>query len=307
MFTEDLTPFFDTADHAEVARIGAEYLSLPGSAGNSASTPDSVAVGFTGDRDIIFGIAPLTLGTNKGVISKFVNTAGGWRIYLLDTGLLRFQWSEAGNFRLADSTQPWPFGIGVLGYAKISFDVDNGAGGCAISYRTSPDGVAPYTPLGLTVTQAGATIVTNSAEAIHLGNGGTSDVEPSLVEGNFHRFELRNGIDGLVVASFDPGRGLPEATSLVARSGELWTINQSGSPAAALEGGGESVNGIFDEPSRDDVLVGSTRPTFMCATAALPADFKTAMFQIRSRFFKMAGAPDVDETGSITTLELEEQ
>jgi hypothetical protein len=71
--------------------------------------------------------------------------------------------------------------------------------------------------------------------------------------------------------------------------------------------GATSVNGIFDEPSRDDVLVGSTRPTFMCATAKLPAGYKTATIVINGRSFKVSGAPDVDETGGITTLELEEQ
>ena len=71
--------------------------------------------------------------------------------------------------------------------------------------------------------------------------------------------------------------------------------------------GATSVNGIFDEPSRDDVAVGSTRPTFMCATATLPVGYKTASIVIRSRTFTVAGAPDVDETGGITTLELQEQ
>jgi hypothetical protein len=71
--------------------------------------------------------------------------------------------------------------------------------------------------------------------------------------------------------------------------------------------GATPVDGIFDEPSRDDVLIGSTRPTFMCATATLPAGFKTATIVIRSRNFKVAGAPDVDETGRVTTLELQEQ
>jgi hypothetical protein len=71
--------------------------------------------------------------------------------------------------------------------------------------------------------------------------------------------------------------------------------------------GATPVNGIFDEPARDDIGVGSTRPTFMCASASLPAGYKTAVIVIRSRTFKVAGAPDVDETGGVTTLELQEQ
>lgn len=77
--------------------------------------------------------------------------------------------------------------------------------------------------------------------------------------------------------------------------------------ATAALVGATTVNGIFDEPGRDDVGIGSTRPTFMCATASLPIGYLTANIVINGRTFKVAGKPDPDETGAVLTLELQEQ
>ena len=70
--------------------------------------------------------------------------------------------------------------------------------------------------------------------------------------------------------------------------------------------GGTAVNGIFDEPARNEVGIGATHPTFMCATADLPAGFGTATIVLRGRNFRLA-SEDVDETGGVTTLQLHEQ
>lgn len=88
---------------------------------------------------------------------------------------------------------------------------------------------------------------------------------------------------------------------------DLTTFFNTAEHAEVATIGATPVNGIFDEPSRDDLVIGSTRPTFMCATASLPAGYKTAAIVIRSRTFKVAGAADVDESGGVTTLELQEQ
>lgn len=71
--------------------------------------------------------------------------------------------------------------------------------------------------------------------------------------------------------------------------------------------GATNVDGIFDELSADDLSVGSTRPRFQCPLAALPAGYRTANIVLRGRTFRVAGAPDFDETGTVVTLELQEQ
>jgi hypothetical protein len=70
--------------------------------------------------------------------------------------------------------------------------------------------------------------------------------------------------------------------------------------------GGTPVKGIFDEPARNEVGIGATHPSFMCATADLPAGFETAVIVLRGRNFKLA-SEDVDETGGVMTLALHEQ
>jgi len=71
--------------------------------------------------------------------------------------------------------------------------------------------------------------------------------------------------------------------------------------------GSTEILGKFDEPSGDEAGIGATRPTFMCETALLPSGFMTASIAYGARTFRVKGSPNRDETGRITTLELEEQ
>jgi hypothetical protein len=82
------------------------------------------------------------------------------------------------------------------------------------------------------VTTAATTAVFNSTAVLEVGSlaVGTSQ----LAVGKIYYASVLNGLSGPVVVAFDPGRSPAAAASLIAYTGETWTINTSGSPAAAL-------------------------------------------------------------------------
>lgn len=84
-------------------------------------------------------------------------------------------------------------------------------------------------------------------------------------------------------------------------------FNTSSGHAETAVVGATNVDGILDEPSADAENMGSTRPRFTCALSALPSGYRTANIVLRGRTFKVSGAPDFDETGTVVTLELYEQ
>lgn len=215
---------------------GAEYLSLPGVAGNYASTPDSAANSVTGDLELIVR-ASLTDWTPAAIatlIAKW-NTTGNQRSYALSVntdGTLNLSWSADGTAVLSkNSTVATGFADGAIAWVRATLDVNNGAAGNDVKFYTSTDGVT-WVQLGTTVTTAATTAVFNSTAVLEVGSmiTGTSQ----LAIGRVYYASLLNGLAGPVAAVFDPGRAAAGASSLIAYTGETWTINTSGSPAAAL-------------------------------------------------------------------------
>lgn len=208
---------------------GAEYLSLPGVAGNNASTPDTAANSVTGDIDVRMKVS-LASWVESG--EKYLSNKGtGDRSWIFGvasgTSQLIFYASADGSNWL-DGT-PQHFSSIATGFAAGSANwirVTRASASGTITYYTSPDGVV-WTQLGTTIAStAGALHDSVNVLGVWQWDG--------LHIGSVYYAELRNGIGGPVVASFDPGRAAAGATSLTAYTGEVWTVNTSGSPAAAL-------------------------------------------------------------------------
>jgi hypothetical protein len=216
------------------------YLSLPGASGNYASTPDSAAVSITGDIDIRAKVAldDWTPSAHQTIASKYQFTSSSplrsWLFRVGTTGLLRWTWSTDGvNTTTADSTVGLPsLGNGDAKWLRVTHQSD-GATGTIVRFYTSDDGET-WTQLGSdknpTATHSIAGSTTNVLLGAH-GSTGQSDV----TAGKIYYAEVRNGIDGTVVAKFDPPNDAADGvTSFTSSTGEVWTINQSGSPAAEI-------------------------------------------------------------------------
>jgi hypothetical protein len=227
----------------------AQYLDLPGTSGNYASTPDSAAVSITGDIDIRVKAAldDWTPVASSTLVNKFDDVNGARYSYMFQVktdGTLVVFWSADGTATL-NSVSTVAVGAldGAVKWVRVTLDVDNGAVGNDTKFYTSDNGVS-WTQLGTTIAKAGTTSIFDSAALLQFG-GWRPDGSAEPTAGKVYYAELRNGIDGTVVAKFDPlnDGGKIGDTSFESSTGEVWTINQSGSPAAELDGPPDATTG----------------------------------------------------------------
>lgn len=218
---------------------GQNYGYCPGVSGNYFSTPDSAALDITGDMDMSMDVvmedwSPLA----QYFISKWQVTSVGSNAYVFGVtpgGLLEFSWSPNGTTTTisAISTAAVPFADGTRGSVRVTLDVDNGSAGNTVTFYTATT-YGTWTQLGAPVVTAGVTSIANATSAVNLCgfNSGASSVFP----GRIFYAQIRNGINGTVVAAFDPSRAVDGATSFVAATGETWTVNSSGGKPAQIVG-----------------------------------------------------------------------
>jgi hypothetical protein len=217
-----------------------KYLSLPGTASNYGSTPDSAAASITGDLTIraLVAMDDWTPGAEATLIAKWTVT-GNQRSYALVIavdGKIKLYWSNDGTAVLsATSTLPITITNGQKLWVIAFLDVDNGAGGKGVSFLTSLDfnpfdgtGTAPQ--LGTTVTTGGTTSIFDGTAPLTVG---AHDVGASgSWAGKMWYADVSHTTPAAV---FNPQSITPGITSFPADpTGETWTINQSGSPAASI-------------------------------------------------------------------------
>jgi hypothetical protein len=141
-------------------------------------------------------------------------------------GLLEMTWGDGAVSPGQTASAAVPFTPGQTGWVRATLDVDNGAGGYEVKFYSSTDGVT-WTQIGVTRTGVGTT-VGDSADALEIGTG---FVGAGHLEGLIHYAEVRNGIDGTVVAVFDPNRVRvtgPNAPTTIPSTSGVWTISGNG-------------------------------------------------------------------------------
>lgn len=224
-----------------LARMSDSYLKLPGVAGNNASTPDSEANSITGDIDIRIKVRlldwmpanePVLMSKNDGASSQ------AWLLQVSSTGGLYFRWNANGADVAGTVNQALNLTPGTLKWLRVTLDVDDGAGGwIARSYMSDDynpdDGSGQWVQVGADVTGSPATSIFDSTAAVTVG--GVSWAAGAFTKGELYYAEIRNGIGGDVVLRFDADDAADAATSFTAQgTGETWTVNQSGAPAARI-------------------------------------------------------------------------
>lgn len=216
--------------------VPAYALDLPGTTGHYASTPDTAALDVTGDIDIRVKVAmdDWTPASSPALVAKWLDSGNNRSFYLrlLSTGVLSLIWDQLGDFsqnRSANSTVAVGATDGTVKWVRATLDVNDGAGNRVIKFYTSDDG-AVWTQLGTTVTVAGTTMI--YAGTAQLVVGGTQNGASQNFAGIVHYAEVRNGIDGTVVASpnFDQPTG---TTTFTDDQGLPWTINGASSAFVA--------------------------------------------------------------------------
>ncbi len=220
------------------------YLSMPGSTGNYASTPDSAAHTITGDIDIRVKAAADDWTNASTIQTLFAKRATqcAWQFRIAQTtGRLELIWSVDGTALLSVASSAAPtVADGSAIWLRATLDADNGAAGRTVTFYTSDDGET-WTQLGTATTTAGITSIFDSNAALEVGSIFTGASQ--VFDGKIYYAEVRNGIGGTVVAKFDAAQILQSSGTM--STGELWTVHTSGATPARIVHLGDQ---LVDDP-----------------------------------------------------------
>ena len=219
----------DASDPKWLDWDGANYVYLPGVAGNYLSAPDEAALDIVGDLDLRVRVAldDWTPAAAQDLITKWrVNAAGNsWYMSVKTDGKLLFSWNEAGGTnRSATSSVATGITDGTAKWVRVTLDVDNGGGTpqYEVKFWLSNDNVT-YAQLGTTVTgTTGVTTVFSGDSALFIGTE-RGDVQNAA--GKVYRAVVKNGIDGTTVLDIDTSLApTGSATTFPARTGQTVTV-----------------------------------------------------------------------------------
>jgi len=142
-----------------------------------------------------------------------------------------FYWFEGASSVAATSSIRVPFSDGQAGWIRATRSNSGGPGGVyQVIFYTSSDGVT-WTQLGTIVNGVSAANPTSTTNPVLIGAFSTASSQQVFV-GSIYYVEIRNGINGTVVAS--PFLGV--AVSVTDSAGNVWTLNSTGSSPAILAG-----------------------------------------------------------------------
>jgi hypothetical protein len=206
--------------HTQASR--AEAVRLPGVAGNYISQPDSAANSVTGDIDVRVKCAAddWTPAAQKCFVSKWNGSTQKSFFFLLQVdGTLRLYRStdgaaESNHTSTANVTSLVSDG-GTL-WVRVTYATASGE----IKFYTSADG-ATWAQLGATVAGTAGAIF-DSTSALEIGTLNAGVTFPWA--GTIYEAQVRNGIDGPAVASFNAAAVQPTGAKTPATV-DLWTIN----------------------------------------------------------------------------------
>ncbi|MCP3817837.1 hypothetical protein NLX86_06705 [Streptomyces sp. A3M-1-3] len=202
------------------------YLALTGQSADIASTPDHATLDIVGDIDLrVEAAVDWYTARVQTLIGKWDSSINQRSFMLLLVGgalELRFSPDGVGSFFAGRSLPALPRRAAV----RATVDVDNGAGGwtARLYWAESLDG--PWTQFGTDAVVATPTSIFASTAPLQIAPSSFTITPNWLpVEGGIHRAEVRNGINGPVVASPDHRALAPGTTSFADSAGRTWTVN----------------------------------------------------------------------------------
>ncbi|MCQ6250919.1 hypothetical protein [Streptomyces malaysiensis] len=202
-------------------------LVLDGSMSGTVDTPDAAPLDIVGDLDLraeaeVDWNAP---GFNQVLIGKW-DGASAQRSYALRIYQERIwlNWSVDGSAPITMSASvPVPT-LPDRAAVRATLDVDNGSGGWTVTIYWARSIAGPWTQIG-SVTGAGVTSIYSSTVPLRVGSPDASTAPPRTpFAGSGYRFEVRNGIDGTVVAAPDFTTLTPGTSTFVDAVGHTWTL-----------------------------------------------------------------------------------
>lgn len=197
-------------------------LLLDGESGNYASTSDDPSLDISGDIDIRVDAAlDLWTGFGAELVSKYDHTTDNASYSLGEGGgggaQAQFQFSLDGDTSTS-ATEPLPVDDG----DRIAVRVTREAATGDVRFYTAPSGVdGPWTPLGGTHSGPSGSLFSGNAP-LEIGARAGQFL---FAEGVIFAAQVRDGIDGTIVANPDFNEQPSGTTSFTDSAGKPWTIH----------------------------------------------------------------------------------
>ncbi|WP_299542012.1 hypothetical protein [uncultured Streptomyces sp.] len=220
-----MSPYYGRLGRATPIRVsvpGTEsYLDLDGTTAGTASTPDTAALDITGDLDLrIEATADWYATEIQTLIGKWESlTAQRSYSLRLQEGTLVLNWSANGTtlFAVVFSLPTLPRRAAL----RVTLDVNNGAGGLTANAYSAPSLAGPWTQFDTYTDGAFTTSIYAGAAPLQVAPVAITGWPPARAL--IHRAEVRNGINGTVVADPDFRTRTDGTTSFVDTAGRTWT------------------------------------------------------------------------------------
>lgn len=222
-----LSPYFGQLGRNTLVRIHVPYgpVALTNLGAGRVTCP-APATAITGDLDVRVDLTADDWTSGGGLAGRYRITGDqrSWALTVGSDDRLTLIWTTNGTLaarRVVASTAPIPVTPGrrVL---RATLDVDNGSGGHVVRFFYSSSLTGPWTQIGNAVTGTGTTSVHAGTAPVEVGD--VLDIEGAAFAGRYHRAQVRNGVNGPVVAGPDFTAQTPGATSFVDGQGNVWTI-----------------------------------------------------------------------------------
>lgn len=207
--------------------LGAPWLDLE--APNArATTADTASLDITGDLDIRWWGESEDWASAADLVSKY-STTSNQRSFILRAeagGYLTLFWSENGSTLREARSGGAPNQAAIPSWAgrvavRAFLDVNNGAGGCTVTFYYAADLDGPWVQMGDPVPAAGTTSVFNSSAPVTIGKAPTSSAGSPPFK--VHGWELYAGTS--LRCSFRASSATPGATSFVDDQGRTWATS----------------------------------------------------------------------------------
>lgn len=216
-----------------------KYLSLPGSAGHHASTPDSAANSPTGDTELI-ALCMFDAFDPASQVSPFIGKWNGGtnkRQYMASyktNGFAAFEWSTdgtGGTYAVSSTVDHTAtLTADVKWWVRLTFDADPGT----VTWYATTDDTDQLDPTAVTWGSAIGTDTSPAATSIF--NSDTTAIAGGVntfyFNGRLYRSVLLSGLGGSLAVDFNADDftvGDSDTDTAVSSTGETWTINGANS------------------------------------------------------------------------------
>lgn len=213
---------------------GAHFLDASGRPTDTASTPDTAALNITGDLDLRAEVEANWYEPGAHILIGKWDAAGGQRSYMLrlENGQLVLHMANGptGGYLARWNLPALPRRAAL----RATHDVDNGAGGSTLAAYWATSMAGPWT---LIEAGTGPSFAPGASTApLVVAPQDLTQAEPRRpFTGKAYAFEVRNGIDGPVVAAPNFEAQPLGTTSFTDSAGSAWTLSGAASIADRQE------------------------------------------------------------------------